>query len=411
MSDATVASLADEEAFRLEARDWLASNAAEHREPPTREWSEQELVDRSLAWQRKKGEAGYALIVEPPELGGRNGTPAMAAAFAQEERRYHTPFFTGLGIALSMALPTIKRHGTPEQHRRFARPTAMGEAAWCQLFSEPAAGSDLAGLRTRAVRDGDRWIVNGQKVWSSWAHHARYGILLARTDPTVVKHKGLTFFILDMRTPGVEVRPIRQISGKSDFNETFLTDVIIPDECRIGEEGEGWACAMTVLMNERNVGARSDPDLVRVIQLVRKAYESQRGGGTALDSAAVRARLAEWWVQEQGIKNFAHRMRAATARGEPPPPAAGLTKLVSATKQQQTNAFLMDLGEYGGLFSEPDRPEQDQVFFQYIWSSALRIAGGADEILRNQLAERVLGMPSEPRMDRGPFNELPGIKS
>lgn len=407
--DDTGTIVADEAAFREEVRSWLAKNAAEYREP--HEWSEEELVRRSLEWQAKKAAAGFGLVTEPPELGGRNGTRQMELIFAEEQARYFIPTFTGLSIGFGMALPTIKRHGTAEQYRRFAEPTIKGEAAWCQLFSEPAAGSDLAGLRTKAVRDGDKWIVNGQKVWSSWAHHARFGILLARTDPTVVKHKGLTFFVLDMTTPGVEVRPIQQISGKSDFNETFLTDVVIPDANRIGAEGEGWACAMTVLMNERNgAGERHAASHDAVRNLIDRAREARRGSGTALDSAVVRAKLAQWWVEEQGLKNYGERIRAATSKGEPPPPAVAMMKLVSATKMQLSNAFLMDLGEYDGLFAGPDHPEQEAVFQQYLWSSAMRIAGGADEILRNQLAERVLGMPSEPRMDKVPFNQLPGVK-
>jgi alkylation response protein AidB-like acyl-CoA dehydrogenase len=405
MDDHGPAAAADEDVFRQEVRAWLAEHAAEYREP--REWPEDELVARSLAWQKQKAEAGFGLIAESPDLGGRAGDARMTTIYAQEEARYHTPTFTGLGIAFGMALPTIKKHGTPDQYRRFAEPTAKGEVSWCQLFSEPAAGSDLAGIRTKAVRDGDNWIVNGQKVWSSWAHHARYGILLARTDPTVVKHQGLSFFVVDMTAPGVEVRPIRQISGKSDFNETFLTDVVIPDANRIGAEGEGWACAMTVLMNERQgTGERNSTAHDSVRNLIQAAQAAGR-----LDSAAVKAKLAQWWVEEQGLKNYGLRIRAAISKGETPPPAVAMMKLVSATKMQQTNAFLMDLGEYGGLFSDPDRPEQEDVFFQYIWSSAMRIAGGADEILRNQLAERVLGMPSEPRLDKVPFDQLPGIKT
>jgi alkylation response protein AidB-like acyl-CoA dehydrogenase len=409
MTDVAAAPALDEAAFRQEAREWLARNAAEYRTPGA--WPEDELVARTRAWQRRKFDAGFANITAPPELGGRNGAPRQAAIFAEEEARYHTPTFTGMGIAMGMALPTIKKHGAPEQYRRFAAPTFKGEAAWCQLFSEPAAGSDLAGLRTKAVRDGDKWIVNGQKVWSSWAHHAQYGILLARTDPTVVKHQGLSFFVLDMTSPGVEVRPIRQISGKSDFNETFLTDVVIPDENRIGAVGEGWACAMTVLTNERGGAGGSDrDDGGSVRNLIRKAKAARRGSGAALDSAAVRAKLAQWWVEEQGLKHFGQRIREALARGEAPPATLAMTKLVSATKMQQTNAFLMDMDEYEGLFAEPEQPDPDGIFFQYIWSSAMRIAGGADEILRNQLAERVLGMPSEPRLDKVPFDQLPGIK-
>lgn len=398
-----------EDRFRAEVRAWLAQNAAEYREP--REWPEAELVARALAWQKKKYQAGYGALAQPETIGGRNA-PALARIFAQEEAQYATPMFIGLSIALGLAMAAIRKHGTPEQYARFAKPTFGGEYGWCQLFSEPSAGSDLAGLRTRAVRDGSNWIVNGQKVWSSWAHHARYGILLARTDPTVVKHAGLTFFVVDIHSPGVDVRPIRQISGKSDFNETFLTDVVIPDENRIGAEGEGWACAMTVLMNERHTSGgmprRERQDDVR--SMIRAARDTRRGSASALDSAAVRARLAQWWVEEQGLKNFNARVAAALKRGETPPPAVAMLKLVSANKMQQTNAFLMDLREYGGLFDSPERPEQTEIFDEYIWSAAMRIAGGADEILRNQLAERVLGMPSEPRMDKVPFNQLPGIK-
>ncbi len=409
MENAAPAPEVDEALFREGIRAWLAQNAAEYR--AATQWPEAELVDRSKAWQRLKGEAGYAAITASPDMGGRNGAAWMAAIFAEEEGRYRTPSFTGMGIAFGMALPTIKKHGTAEQYRRFAGPTFMGQYAWCQLFSEPAAGSDLAAVRTKAVRDGDNWIVTGQKVWSSWAHHADFGILLARTDPTVVKHQGLTFFVVDMRSPGVEVRPIRQISGKSDFNETFLTEVVIPDANRIGAEGEGWACAMTVLMNERNgAGGSARDDAAGVRNLIRRASETRRGSGSALDSAAVRAKLAQWWVEEQGLKNYGLRIREAMARGEPLPPAVAMSKLVSATKMQQTNAFLMDLDEYDGLFNAPEETARDGVFFQYVWSSAMRIAGGADEILRNQLAERVLGLPSEPRMDKAPFNELPGIK-
>lgn len=410
MDQQTSPSVLEEAAFRDEVRAWLAANARNYVTPNV--WPEAELVARSKAWQALKASAGFGSITAPADLGGRAGTPRLAAIFAEEEGRYHTPTFTGMGIGFGMALPTILKHGSPDQYRRFAGPTFRGEAAWCQLFSEPGAGSDLAAVRTRAVRQGDDWVVNGQKVWSSWAHHADFGILLARTDPTVVKHQGLTFFVVDMKSPGIEVRPIRQISGKSDFNETFLTDVVIPDANRIGAEGEGWACAMTVLMNERNGagGSGRDPQ-ASVRNLIGKAQSARRGSQSALDSSAVRAKLAQWWVEERGLENYGLRIRSAIAKGAAPPPAVAMMKLVSATKMQQTNAFLMDLKEYDGLFSQTGEGEQDAVFFQYIWSSAMRIAGGADEILRNQLAERVLGLPSEPRMDKVPFNELPGIKA
>ncbi|MFW6092905.1 MAG: acyl-CoA dehydrogenase family protein [Pseudomonadota bacterium] len=396
-------------AWREQVIDWLAEHAAEYAQP--REFSEQELVRRSKEWIRKKHDAGYSAIAEPVEAGGAGGTPEQAAVFAREEARYHVPTFTGVSIGFAMAMEAVKRHGTPEQYQRFGTLTHRGDITWCQLFSEPAAGSDLAALRTRAVRKGDKWVVNGQKVWSSWAHHADWGILIARTDPTVPKHKGLTFFVVDMTSPGVEVRPIRQITGHSDFNETFLTDVEIPDDCRIGAEGEGWACCMTVLATERNRSSGAGSTEQRhdsAMALIRKAAETPRGDGTALDSAAVRARLADFYVRERGLDNFSQRLRGILADGGAPPATVAMMKLVSATQMQQSNAFLMDVDEYEGLFSAPGH-DRDPIFYEYLWSAAMRIAGGADEVLRNQLAERALGMPGEMRADKGvPFNELPG---
>ena len=399
---------ARDDEYRRQVRAWLAENAAEYTEP--REFPEAELVARSKVWIRRKHDAGYSAIAEPVAAGGAGGTPRQAAIFDEEESRYHTPIFTGVGIGFAMTMAAIKRHGTPKQYDRFGTLTHRGDITWCQLFSEPAAGSDLAGLRTRAVKNGDNWLVNGQKVWSSWAHHADWGILIARTDPTVPKHNGLTFFLVDMKSPGIEVRPIRQITGKSDFNETFLTDVVVPDANRIGAEGEGWACCMTVLATERNRSrsAGSAGDRSRsVLSLIQEAAATPRQGGSALDSRAVRARLARWHVREQGLKNFGRRLDEETRSGDRLPATVALVKLVSATLLQETHAFLMDLDEYAGAFSSEEADRED-VFYQYLWSSAMRIAGGADEVLRNQLAERALGMPGEMRADKGvPFDELP----
>jgi alkylation response protein AidB-like acyl-CoA dehydrogenase len=404
---AAVADTEEEAIFRATARTWLAENAAEYSEPPPEAWSEDELVARAKAWQRRKAAAGYGALTAPKSVGGAGLPARLAQIFGQEEARYETPAYIGQSIGLSMAMAVIRKHGTPEQLERFMTPTVAGDVSWCQLFSEPGSGSDLAAVRTRAIRDGDNWIINGQKVWSSWAHHAGYGILLARSDPSKPKHEGLSFFVIDMTTPGVEVRPIRQITGKADFNETFFTDAVIPDNCRIGAEGEGWACAMTVLSVERNQ-ARDGGGGGRVRRLIDQAAATPRNGGTALDSASVRAKLAQWYVEEQGLKNFGKRVQAIMAAGSPPPATMSLMKLVSATQLQQTQAFLMDLREYDGVFDEPAQMEDDDVFYQYLWSSALRIAGGADEVLRNQLAERALGMPQDLRMDKGvPFEKLP----
>jgi acyl-CoA dehydrogenase len=309
-------------------------------------------------------------------------------------------------------MAALLRHGTPEQILKWGTLINSGQAFISQLFSEPGAGSDLAGLRTRAVRQGDNWIVNGQKVWSSWAHHANYGILIARTDPSLPKHKGLSFFIIDMRQPGITVRPIRQITGHSDFNETFLVDAVVPDENRIGAEGEGWAVTMTVLGAERNAiggsvgGGAASPTGSR--NLIRLARNAVRENGSALDSAAIRAKIADWHVQEQGLKNFGARLQEQLKGGGPQPDNMPVMKLTTATMGQQIHAFMMDLDEYGGIVQDPNAPEGEDRFFSYLYSAVYRIAGGADEVLRNQISERALGMPSDMRMDKDvPFESLP----
>ncbi|MDB5430162.1 MAG: acyl-CoA dehydrogenase [Caulobacter sp.] len=390
----------EEAAFRAEARDWLAKAAAAYANPPTAPWEEAELVRLGRAWQRTKAEGGFAGILWPQEIGGRGGTPMQASIFDEEEHAYNIPTGVFITIGMNMAVPTIRRHGTPEQAERYTRPTLLGEMTWCQLFSEPAAGSDLANLRTKAAQRQDgSWLINGQKVWSSWAHHADYAILLTRTDPSVAKHKGLTFFVLDMKTPGITIRPIRQISGKSDFNEVFLENVVIPDANRIGKVGEGWACAMTTLMSERagSRGGESDLDVATVIEALR--------GTDALADGAAQVKLARWWTVEQGIQNFRHRLTTRMSKGEPLGAEAALVKLAYARKLQDIAAFAMDVEGYEGVAG--DSPLREQAEAAYQWGAVMRIAGGADEILKNQLSERVLGMPGEIRADKDiPFDQL-----
>ena len=398
MSDLT------DKAYRGQARAWLAEHAAEYSEP--REFDDDELVRRSLEWVRKKHNAGYSGIAIDIEAGGAGGTHSQAAIFSQEEARYHTPTFTGIGIGQVMTMAALRKHASAEQYHKFAKMTWGGEIAWCQLFSEPSAGSDLAALRTKAVRDGDNWVVNGQKVWSSWAHHADWGILIARSDASVPKHNGLTFFVVDMKSPGIEIRPIRQITGESEFNEVFLTDVVIPDSHRIDSEGAGWAVCMTVLAAERGMSegisfGHGKPDSVNA--LVQKAQAASK-----LDDDAVKAKLADWYVKEQGVKNFGARLMESGGGDAHIFACMPIFKLVSAKLMQDTNAFLMDTDDYAGMFAETNEG-QDDTFYRYLWAAAMRIAGGADEVLRNQLAERALGMPREMRADKGvPFNELPG---
>lgn len=401
---------AEEAKFRAEVRAWLAGVAAEYKTPPAKPYSDAELVARAKAWQRKKADAGYAAILWPKEVGGRAGTRMQHLIFIEEEQRYHIPTGAFVAIGFGMAVPTVMAHGTPEQVKRLAGPTLRGEITWCQLFSEPGAGSDLAGLRTRAVKTGGKWLVNGQKVWSSWAHHADWGIILARTDTSVVKHKGLTFFFVDMKTKGIDVRPIKQISGKSDFSETFLTDVEIPDENRVGAPGDGWKCAMTTLMNERmGSGGPSRASVVGIEALIARAREIETDDGPAITNSAVREKLARWYAIDRGIHYFRYRILTQLSKGQSPGAEAAVPKLASASKQQELCAFAMDLQDLGGLIGDAAlNPGQAEFIDDFFWSAAMRIAGGADEILRNQIAERVLGLPGDIRADKDlPFDQLP----
>ncbi len=393
----------EEAAFRAEVKTWLAAHAPKHAIAPGQVLSDAEQVARGKAWQREKYDGGYAGITLPKTLGGRGGTIIEAVVFDEEEGRYHLPKGPYIGIGLGMALPVIGKHGTPEQIEKFVDATLKGELTWCQLFSEPSAGSDLAAVRTRAVKDGDDWVVNGQKVWSSWAHHSDWGILVVRTDPGVVKHKGLTFFVVDMKTPGIDVRPIRQISGASDFNETFLTDVRIPETDMIGGVGEGWACCMTVLMGERlNQGEEG-----KIASLMEYAANTPADAGTQLDDASVKLALATAYAEEQAQNYLQARLRTMVSRGESPGALAAMMKLSYASRLQKTSALAMEIRGAGALAIEADDSVTSEIWHDYIWASALRIAGGADEVLRNQIAERVLGMPGEMRADKGvPFSEL-----
>ena len=401
---------AAEAAFRDEARNWLVAHAPAHALTPGEKMPDTEEADRGRAWMRELYKGGWSGLTFPKALGGRGLSGAEAVIFAEEEGKYHLPKGPFTSIGTGMALPVIAKHGTDDQRARFIEATLKGDLTWCQLFSEPAAGSDLAALRTKAVRADDGsgdWIVNGQKVWSSWAHLTDWGILVVRTDPSLPKHKGLTFFVVDMKTPGIETRPIRQISGASEFNETFLTDVRIPDANRIGAEGEGWACCMTVLMGER-LGSGAHRSGVEPL-LEYAAATPDGHGGTMLDDRAVRQQLAEALAEEQGERFFQARLRTMVSKGENPGALAGMVKLAYAGRYQKTNGIALELRGLAGIAPEADDTATGNVQYDYIYSTVMRIAGGADEVLRNQIAERVLGMPGEVRMDKNvPFETLKG---
>ncbi len=392
--------------FRAAARAFLEANATLTTEAPQQHETEAEQVERGKAWQQLKQENGWACLNWPKEYGGRDASPIELIIWNQEESRYDVP--TGpFAIGLGMCGPTMIAYASEDQKREHLPRMAAGQDIWCQLFSEPAAGSDLAGLRTRAERDGDDWVVNGQKIWTSGAHYSDWGILVTRTDPSVAKHKGLTFFFLNMHSPGVEVRPIKQISGGANFNEVYFTDVRIPDAQRLGEVGQGWGVSLTTLMNERlAVGNAGGADVADLFELASK---TDLDGEPAINNAAVREKLADWYCQTSGLKFTNYRTISALSRGATPGPENSIVKVISATKMQDIGSFGLDLMDMGGILNDVPMDPANLIFQQnFMGAPGYRIAGGTDEILRNIIAERVLGMPQDIRVDKNvPFSEVP----
>lgn len=308
-------------------------------------------------------------------------------------------------IGMGMAAPTIAAFGTDEQKRKFLRPLFTGEQIYCQLFSEPGAGSDLAGVSTRAVRDGDDWIVNGQKVWTSQAQHAQMAILVARTDPTVPKHAGLTYFLCDMTQPGVEVRPLRQITGEAEFNEVFLTDVRVPDANRLGPEGGGWRVATTTLNNERiAIGTRAGtPREGGHIGKVTAAWRNE----PKLRDPAMHDEMMRLWVDAEVLRLAGERLRQQASAGQPGPEGAGM-KVAFARLAQAISGFEIELNGEAGLRYDDwtmRRPETVDLTgrgpgYRYLRARGNSIEGGTSEILRNTISERILGLPGEHRVDK-----------
>jgi alkylation response protein AidB-like acyl-CoA dehydrogenase len=309
------------------------------------------------------------------------------------------------GIGLGMVAPTVAAFGSDEQKRKFLRPLFAGDHVYCELFSEPGAGSDLAGVATRAVRDGDDWIVNGQKVWTSIAHLAQMAILVARTDPTVPKHQGLTFFVCDMTDPGVEVRPLRQITGEAEFNEVFLTDVRVPDANRLGPEGGGWKVATTTLNNERvAIGSMSGSAReAGMIGTVAEAWRNEPG----LRTPAMHDELMRLWVESEVARLVGIRLRQQLTAGQPGPEGAGL-KVTFAQVAQAISGFEMELRAESGLRYDDWAMRRPGLVdftgrgpgYRYLRARGNSIEGGTSEILRNTIAERVLGLPGEHRVDK-----------
>jgi acyl-CoA dehydrogenase len=394
----------EEAAFRAEARAWLEANA-EYKVPGEAgndalgERVDDATLAAAQAWQKKKADAGWACIRWPAEYGGRGATPIQGVIWGQEEAKFRTPPNI-FGIGHGMCGPTVMTHGTPEQQKKWLPKLLSGEEVWCQLFSEPSAGSDLAGLRMTAVRDGDDWIVNGQKIWTTGAQFCDWGILVTRHDPTLPKHAGLTYFVVDMHAPGIEVRPITQINGGQGFNEVFFTDVRIPDGNRLGEIGDGWRVAITTLMNERaSIGGGGGGGGIG--DLLRLAEEVEVDGAPAIEDRAVRERLASFYTRSKGVELTGRRTLSALSQGKTPGPEASLMKLVSGRLVQDISLYAMELlGTAGATIDEELTPHAGQWQERYLGIPGFRIAGGTDEVLRNIISERVLRLPPEMRMDK-----------
>ncbi len=397
-----------EEAFAADALAFLEANASPR--PAEREatWGEgsdrvglleektpeQERAELAAAkaWRAKVFDAGFGWITGPAEYGGRELPSSYERVYQSLESRFVTPSPSPFGIGLGMVAPTILAHATPGVREMYLRAMHRGDIVGCQLFSEPVAGSDLAGLQTRAVRDGDEWVVNGQKVWTSGAQFSDIGEIICRTDPDAPKHKGLTGFVVNMHAPGVEVRPLRQMTGGASFNEVFFTDVRIPDTHRLGDVNEGWTVALTTLMNERasiggGGGGSGATGTGRLAQLLRHLGKD--------DDPVLRQRLADIFIHSQVARYTNLRAMAKIKVGGLPGPEMSIAKLTLTNNMQRISSFvsaalgpkiLADGGEWG----------------TYAWAElvlgvpGMRVAGGTDEIMRNIIGERVLGLPKEP---------------
>ncbi|MFC7304665.1 acyl-CoA dehydrogenase family protein [Streptomyces monticola] len=358
------------------------------------------------AFLEARFDAGLAWVHFPEGLGGLGLPRSLQSVVDAELEAAGAPDNDPrrIGIGLGMAAPTVLAYGTEEQKRRWLRPLWLGEEVWCQLFSEPGAGSDLAALGTRAVRDGDDWIVNGQKVWTSNAHNARWAILITRTDPDAPKHRGITYFVCDMTDPGVEVRPLRQITGEAEFNEVFLSDVRIPDAHRLGGPGEGWKVAQTTLMNERvAIGGMRLPREGGMIAPVAEAWRTR----PELRTPDLHQRLVQLWVEAEVARLTGERLRQQLVAGHPGPEGSGMKLGFARLNQKISGLELELLGEEGLLYDDwtMRRPEivdfvGRDAGYRYLRAKGNSIEGGTSEVLLNIVAERVLGLPSEPRTDK-----------
>jgi alkylation response protein AidB-like acyl-CoA dehydrogenase len=379
----------DEAVFRSELRDWLHHNWDGGQPRAGRP-----DVDFHRDWSRTLYQAGYVGLTWPREYGGRGLSASYQTIYYEESARAGAPGHIGV-IGLNMAGPTIIAWGTDEQKARFLPPLLAGEEIWCQGFSEPGSGSDLAGARTRAVRDSAHWVVNGQKVWSSYAHVADWCIVLVRTDPEAPKHKGLSYLLVDMRAPGVEVRPLRQITGDPEFNEIFFTDVRVPIDSMLGQPGDGWKVAMTTLLHERGtLGIALAAALQRQVDLlIDLARRPAPDGRVPAGDPLVRDAIAREWIELQALRFTNYRMLSTLLRTGIPGPEGSIAKLVWSEANQRLGKLAVSLQGLSGALEGDDAVSAGYWQYQQLRSRGNTIEAGTSEILRNITAERVLGLP------------------
>ncbi|HVL80131.1 MAG TPA: acyl-CoA dehydrogenase family protein [Actinomycetota bacterium] len=405
----------EEAAFRAEVREWLEANASrktsaqeEQLRNMLEEPDDDDFISKAKAWQKKLYEGGYGVITWPKAYGGRDASPMQAFIFAEEMSRYDVPSGT-YTIGLGMIGPTIMVHGTEEQKQRFLPSMADGSEIWCQLWSEPNAGSDVASLQTRAERDaasGD-WILNGQKVWTTGAHYSRWGLIIARTDLEAPKHRGITCFIVDMEQPGVEVRPLRQMTGGASFNEVFFSDAKVPADQVVGDVNDGWRVALTTLMNERfaiGVGGARGASLKPLYKLAKKTHLD---GRPAIEDPSIRQEMARVAIHAKLLSLTGYRALTKVSKGGIPGPEGSAMKLVGTGLASEVSELGTRILGLGGVLLGREAPDAGAWAMAFLSAPGIHIAGGTDDIMKNIIGERVLGLPKEPQVDRDvPFREL-----
>lgn len=393
------------EEFRQRTQEFLAANAVLRSEPPV-DWTEETLVAECRRFHGALADAGLGGIAYPVEYGGLGLDKSYVEVFNQELSRYQVPLVPA-AISHGMCLPVMNDFGTPEQRERHQEAVIRCDEIWCQMFSEPGAGSDVASLATRAIRDGDEWVLNGQKVWTSGAQYCDYGLCVARTDPAQPKHRGLSMFIVDLSLAGVEIRPLRQINGSSHFNEIYLTDVRVSHDCLVGGEGEGWNVAVAMLMYERvAIGAGGSGAMSRSMDSARLIEEARRRGRNG--DPVVRDAIADLYIRERIQKFIGMRIRQAAESGRAPGPEGSIAKLNAAILSRRASDTAIELAGPSGQAWNPIGEEADEWASAVIGAPAMAIAGGTNEVQRNIIGERVLGLPKEPDPFKGqPWEDVP----